>query len=115
MLPGRLSDVVEEGNYSERVRASSHAAIAHEIDDINDVPSNYASESELGDHASVLRRPAPRAGVPKYALQRALETVDERVQVAQAKASDPAIPNTNAVADEAFGDEALYCLFDSLR
>lgn len=114
----RMSDMVEAGAYSEKVRAASHAAINREINDIDDVVSNYSSESELEDHASVLRRLAPRASVPEYSLQRALEAVGERieeVQVAQAKASDPEVPNTDPVADEVFGDEALYSLFDSLR
>lgn len=114
----KMSDMVEDGDYSERVRAASHAAITREIDEIGDVVSNYTSESELDDHASVLRRLAPRAGVPEYSLQRALETVGERieeVQVAQAKASDPDVPNTKTIADDAFGDNALYSLFDSLR
>lgn len=114
----KMSDMVEDGDYSETVRAASYAAITREIDEIDDVVSNYTSESELDDHASALRRLAPRAGVPKYSLQRALETVGERieeVQAAQAKASDPDVPNTEAVADDAFGDDALYSLFDSLR
>jgi len=114
----KMSDMVEDGDYSDRVQAASYAAITREIDEIGDVVSNYTSESELDDHASVLRRLAPRAGVPEYSLQRALETVDERieeVQVAQAKASDPDVPSTEAVADDAFGDDALYNLFDSLR
>jgi hypothetical protein len=114
----RMSDMVEGGAYSERVRAASHAAITREIDDIDEVVSNYSSESELDDHASVLRKLAPRAGIPEYSLQRALEAVDERVEevrVAQAKAPDPAVPSTESVADDAFGDDALYSLFDSLR
>jgi hypothetical protein len=80
--------------------------------------SNYTSESELYDHASVLRRLAPRAGVPEIALERALQTVGERieeVQVAQAKSADTDVPNTEAIADDAFGDDPLYSLFDSLR
>lgn len=114
----RMSDLVESGAYSERVRVASHSAITREIDDINEVVSNYSSESELDDHASVLRKLAPRAGVPEYSLQRALEAVDERiveVQVAQTKAADPTVPKTDATADDAFGDDALYRLFESLR
>jgi hypothetical protein len=100
--------------------AEFHGAVSitSEIDGIGDVVSNYTSESELDDHASVLRRLAPRAGVSEYSLQRALETVDERieeVQFAQAKAIDPEVPTTEAVTDEAFGNDALHSLFESLR
>lgn len=101
-----------------RVRAASHAAITREIDDVEDVISNYTSESELDDHASVLQRLAPRAGIHDYSLQRALEAVGERiekVQVSRAKASDPVVPGSKGGDDEAFGDEALQNLFDSLR
>jgi DNA polymerase III delta prime subunit len=114
----KMSDMVENGYYSDKVRFGSHAAINREIEEIGDVVSNYTSESELDDHASVLRRLAPRAGVPEIALERALQTVGERieeVQVAQAKSADPDVPNTEAIADNAFGDDALYSLFDSLR
>jgi hypothetical protein len=114
----KMSDMVEDGEHSERVRAASYVAITREIDEIGDALSNYTSESELDDHASVLRKLAPRAGVPDYFLQRALKTLGERieaVQIAQAKASDPDVPNSEAVADDAFGDDALYSLFDSLR
>lgn len=114
----KMSDMVEDGDYSDKVRAASYAAIIREIDDIGDVVSSYTSESELDDHAAVLRRLAPRASVPEYSLQRALETVGERieeVQVARSKASDPQVPNTEAAADDAFGDDALNSLFDSLR
>ena len=114
----RMSDMVEGGAYSERVRVASHAAITREIDDIDEVVSNYSSESELDDHASVLRKLAPRAGVPEYSLERALTAVDERVvevQGAKSKVADPAVPNTDAAADDAFGNDSLYSLFDSLR
>lgn len=114
----RMSDIVEDGDYSERVRTSCHAAITREVDDIEAVVSNYSSESELDDHASVLRTLAPRAGVPEHSLQRAIETVDERiqeVQVAQAEPIDPAVPIDDTVSDEAFGDDALRNLFESLR
>jgi len=114
----KMSDMVEDGDYSERVQAACYAAIIREIDEIRDTVSNYTSESELEDHASVLCRLAPRAGIPEYSLQRALETVGERieeVQSAQAKALDPQVPNIKAAADDAFGDDALYSLFDSLR
>jgi DNA polymerase III delta prime subunit len=113
-----MSDMLEDGDYSERVKSASYGAINREIEDIGEVVSNYTSQSELDDHASVLQRLAPRAGVPEIALRRALETVGERieeVQVAQAKASDPDLPTSEAVTDDAFGDDALYSLFDSLR
>jgi hypothetical protein len=66
----------------------------------------------------VLRRLAPRAGVPSSSLQWALDRVGERieqVQVKQAKASDPEVPTTGKTGDEPFGDDALVSLFDSLR
>ena len=113
-----LDSLVEGGAYSERVRAASHSAITREIEEVDEVLSNYSSESELDDHASVLRKLAPRAGVPEYSLERALEAVDERiaeVQVTQAKAADPELPNTAAVTDDDFEDDALYNLFESLR
>jgi hypothetical protein len=114
----QMSDMVEDGDYSERIRAASYTAISREVEEVGDVVCNYTSESELEDHASVLSRLAPRAGIPEYALQRALETVGgriEEVQVAQAKASDPDVPSIKVVADDAFGDVALSSLFDSLR
>ncbi len=113
-----MSDMVDGGDYSEKVQVACCAAITREIDEIGDVVSNYVSESELEDYASDLRRLAPRADIPEYALQRALETVDERLQEvleSQADEADPDVPNTEAIADEAFNDDALYGLFDSLR
>lgn len=114
----KMSDMVEDGDYSDNVRAASYAAIIREIDEVDEMVPNYTSESELDDHAAVLRRLAPRAGVPELHLQRALDSIGERleeVQVAQAKVSDPEVPSIDVVADEAFGDDALYRLFDSLR
>lgn len=114
----KMSDLIEDGDYSERVRSACHAAINRVFEDIDDVVSYYSSESELGDHAAVLQRLAPRAGVSGYVLQRAIETVCERleeVQYVQATASDPDVPSAESVADDAFGDDAIYSLFDSLR
>lgn len=115
----RMSDMVEAGKaYSPSVRAASHAAITREINDIEDVIFNYTSESELNDHASVLQRLAPRAGVSDYSLRGALEAIGDRieeVQVSRAKASDPDVPGSFDADDDAFGDEALQNLFDSLR
>lgn len=115
----RMSDMVEAGKaYSPSVRAASHAAITREINDIEDVIFNYTSESELNDHASVLQRLAPLAGVSDYSLRGALEAIGDRieeVQVSRAKASDPDVPGSFDADDDAFGDEALQNLFDSLR
>ncbi|WP_404478357.1 restriction endonuclease [Novosphingobium sp. BL-52-GroH] len=115
----RISDTVEDDyGYSNRLRVASHAAIAREFDQLEDTLWNYSSESELEDHAIVLRQLAPRALVPEVIVKQALDAVEERiseVQVRQAKSVDPEFEAPDTPDDETFDDEALGTLFDSLR
>jgi hypothetical protein len=115
----RMSNMVEDGRaYSAWLEAASHQAIIREIDEVGDTVSNYTSESELDDHASVLRTLAPRAGIPELILERALEKVEERldeVRLSQTTASDPVVPKSEPPSDEVFDDRALLNLFESLR
>ena len=114
-----MSDTIETGrSYSAAIVAASHAAIVREIDEASETLSHLTSESELEEHAEILRALAPRARIPDFALERALDAVEERigeVQVRQAKASDPAIPASDEASGDHFDDEAIRSLFDSLR
>lgn len=115
----KMSDIVEDGHvYSAEIRAASHMAIVREFDNAEEVASGYSSESELEEHAEALRQLAPRAPVPEGELQRALEFVDQRlgeVQSRTAPSSDPNPFDGESPDDEAFDDDALHNLFNSLR
>jgi DNA polymerase III delta prime subunit len=95
----KMSDTVEAGDYPDRLRAASHAAIVREIDNVDDVVSNYSSESELDDHAAVLRKLAPRASVPEFSLQWALDKVGERIEQVQVKQARVGPALTESIVD----------------
>ncbi len=113
-----MADAVE-ASYppaSDRVRKAAMEAIRREIDDVELSIGGIDSESTLEDHATTLKKLAPRADVPPEALARALAKVEERILELGEETSvadAPSIPNSPREIDT-FDDAALRDLFAPL-
>lgn len=101
---------------SQRIQDAANAAIRREIYNVDDSISDIDSESTLEDHAKTLEKFAPRAGIPKEALDRALSKVKARIEEIEESTSVASAPSTRSDPREldTFDDAALASLFAPL-
>jgi len=115
----RVSDLVEDSdaNYSSDFAEALQGAILVAIENTQDTCSDLTSDSELDDHARSIRKLVERAlGSPSILASALAAVEDRRAEMAedQTDSSEPdALQAPPAV--QAFDDNALRDLFDSLR
>lgn len=115
----RVSDLVEDRDtlYSPEVSEALHEAVTAAIENTPETCSDLTSESELDDHVRSLRKLAQRTPVSASILTTALTAVEDRraeVTEDQTDSSEPEALQAKPVV-QAFDDNALRDLFDSLR
>lgn len=115
----RVSDLVDDrdANYSPEVSEALREAVLATMESTREACADLTSESELDDHVRSLRKLVQRAPVSASILASALTAVEDRraeVTEDQTASSEPeALQAPQAV--QAFDDNALRGLFDSLR
>lgn len=115
----RVSDLVDdsEEGYSHDLIEAVEKAILDAVESTCDTCSDLTSESELDDHVRSLRQLVKRVPVAPPILASALAAVDDRraqVVEEQTDSSEPKVLQMPPAA-QAFDDNALRDLFDSLR
>lgn len=100
-----------------RIRNAADKAILDQIENIDSLIADVDSESTLEDHIKTLRRFAPRLGVPNSVLDRAIESVENRISEINEKVETAPSPDFSAESirtHEHFDDSALANLFAPL-
>ena len=98
---------------SQRIQESAHEALRREIYEVEASISDVDSESTLEDHAKMLKKFAPRAGIPQEALDHALLKVKARIDEIAETTSVASSPSNRSTPHEPdnFDDAALASLF----
>ena len=114
-----ISDATEKWRYvlGDRIADAVEEAIRTEIDEVRSIVADIDSESMLKEHIQRLQKLATRATIPPQIVEKAVETVNERIGEVQAEASEPESPAFRAGSTgerDAFDDRALKNLFETL-
>jgi hypothetical protein len=114
-----ISDATEEWRYvlGDRIADAVEENIRTEINEVRSVVADIDSESTLKEHIQRLQKLATRATIPPQIVEKAVETVNERIGQVQEEASEPESPAFRAGSTgerDGFDDIALKTLFETL-
>jgi DNA polymerase III delta prime subunit len=114
----KISDAIEEDrtSISPGVMVAMEGAIVREFEEISDRVGELDSESTLNDHMDYLNVLGLRAGVPKSIIERAKNTVQERIDAIEEETTTADAPEIGSSKREGeiFDNAAIQNLFAPL-
>lgn len=115
----RISDTLEDWSYALTARAVNAVdrAIQREFANVEEVISEIGSESTLNEHAETLQKLGKRASIPATVVERAVETVQERIALLEEETPESTSPTVSSRAskdEDSFDDDELRDLFAPL-